>query len=124
MEGNKLETTRKRGVRLTVWFVFLVIIGLFSVLSNTMFRSSLIQVYPDIPVWAFSVFAVLSLLVAIFTLFLFFWKRCAFYGLLAISVIAFLLNLYVGAGTLNALIGFVVVAILYLLIRPKWHLFT
>ena len=72
--------------------------------------------------WIFYLAGVLALLNAGFGIFLFRWKRWAFYGLCISAIIAFVLNLILGSDFITSLFGLLGPAILYLIIRSKWSL--
>ena len=65
----------------------------------------------------------MSLVGLIFTIFLFMWKKWAFFGICGMAIIFLILNIVVmKTGIITALFGLVGVVILYLILRPKWDL--
>ena len=62
------------------------------------------------------VFTVLDL---IFTIFIFRWKKWAFWGTLTVSLLTFLLNLYIQNDLVLSLIGFSGVLLLFALLQLK-----
>jgi hypothetical protein len=68
---------------------------------------------PGAPGWIFPVLAVLCIGNVAFAVALFQWKKWAFYGFVATSIAAFGVNLSLGLGIFQSVLGFVGVAILY-----------
>ncbi|PTS97898.1 hypothetical protein DBR27_14815, partial [Flavobacterium sp. HMWF030] len=66
--------------------------------------------------YCYVVFTILDLF---FTFFLFKWKKWAFWGTLTISVLTFLLNLYVGVEIITSLFGLGGVILLFVLLQLK-----
>ena len=117
MEENK----KKRGILLTLWLILLIIFGLIPLFVNL-----LIIVFPpsllEIPFYSYFIYLFISLANLIFFIFLFKWKKWAFFAFCGSAVIAFIMNLAIGLG-IFAIFGLAGLVILYLIMRPKWDLF-
>ncbi len=118
-----VETEKKRGALLTTWLVIMLIANFFTALSYFIFNSTIASTYPNIPVWMFYLYGVLSLANLTFVIFLFMWKRWAFYALCGSAVIAFIMNIVVGLGIATSIMGLAGPVILYLIMRSRWELF-
>jgi len=79
-------------------------------------------VLPTIPSWAIYVLGVGALLNVVFVIFLFMWKKWAFFALCGMAGIAFVINLVSGMGIVPSILGLAGVVILYLILRSKWDL--
>jgi hypothetical protein len=117
---------KERGALLTVWLVLM-----FAANIITLIVYSLLSVFPigrnlllpDIELWVMYAFILLGSLNLVCVVFLFLWKKWAFFVLCVSAGIAFAINLFVGAGAF-AFLGLTGVVVLYLIVRPKWGLFT
>lgn len=124
------ESVKERGTLLTIWLVLMLIanaltaIGYLvgSMMADTI-ESLMASTMLFIPTWVYYVLGFFGLLNVVFTIFLFKWKKWAFYAFCGIAVIVAGINLFIGFGILDSLSGFLGVIILYLLMRPKWDLF-
>ena len=118
-----MVNSKARGIWLTIWLSILLVGGIFSSIANLFFGNFAFQLDPTLPIWTYVIFGLLGVCNVIFLIFLFMWKRWAFYGFLASTVIVFIINLYVGVQFILALMGFIGVLILYLSMRSRWKLF-
>lgn len=113
---------KKRGKLLTFWLVLMLITNAGAALTYLMWNSSIIATYPNVSSWIWYIYGLLGLANVVFTLFLFMWKKWAFFAFCGTTVLAFVLNLIVGLGIIAAIFGLIGPVILYLLIRSKWGL--
>ena len=113
------ETEKKRGALLTIWLVIMLIANLISAFSYLVLSSAIASAYPGI----FYIYGLLSLANLAFVIFLFMWKRWPFYAFCGVAIISFIMNLAIGLGIANSLLGLAGPTILYLVMRPKWVLF-
>ena len=123
-EENMTRITEKNhGILLTIW-LFLILIGnFFSSISYLFSISTLASFYPNISPSIFYFLGILTFANVIFVIFLFNWKKWAFFALCGVAVITLMLKIFViklGIGTL--LSGLIGILILYLLLKPKWDL--
>ena len=115
-----------RGILLTVWLSFMILLNGLSALFYISGTESLEYI---IPLWIISFLALISIANVIFTVFLFNWKKWAFFAIIGSAAMVFIINSHVKynigfeemGSPITGLIGPV---ILYLLMRPKWKLFT
>ncbi len=114
------KTEKKRGILLTGWLILMLLANSFSALSYFLGGSFFATVL-TIPLWSLYTFGLLALFNVGFTIFLFKWKKWAFFAFCGNAVIAFVINLSIGAGFVS-ISGFLGILILYLILRPKWSL--
>lgn len=124
MPSRKRRSRREEktyGVLLLLWLILMLFANLGSAATYIFLGRAMTLFYPTAPPYIFTVLALLSLVNVVITIFLFLWKKWAFYAFCGMAVIAFFLNIIMGLGPW-ALMGFLGPAILYALLRPKWHL--
>ncbi len=117
---------KERGALLTVWLILMLLAKVLTTLVYSVLAVSPVGrgiLLPGIQLWAIYVFMLFGLLNVVCVVFLFLWKRWAFYVLCASAGIAFVSNLFLGVGVF-AFVGLAGVVIFYLIIRPKWSQFT
>jgi hypothetical protein len=71
------------------------------------------RVAPAIPGWAFPVLGLLGLFNLACAIALLSWKKWGFWGLLASSIVTFILNISIGVGPGSSILGLVGIAALY-----------
>jgi hypothetical protein len=81
------------------------------------------SILPTIPIWAFYVLGILAILNITFTIFLFKWKRWAFFAICGMAGIVFIINLLIGVNIFSSIFGLSGPIILYLIMRSRWNLF-
>ncbi len=110
-----------RGSLLTFWLVLMLVGSVFS-LFGYLFASDLF-VGVGIPLWTMYLFGFLDLFGVILVIFLFKWKKWAFYVYCGVAGVVVIVDLIIGAGLLAIISGLISPLILYLIIRPKWSHF-
>jgi hypothetical protein len=98
---------------LTAVLVVNIILNAFAILGNLLGGAMTRQSFPDAPGWALPVLAIAGIFSTVCLVALFRWKKWGFYGAVATTVLAFVVNLAVGLTIAQALIGFVGIALLY-----------
>lgn len=83
---------------LTTWLVLLIGINALLAIVYVLGSSAVAASLPASRGWAIPVFILLAIANVVFAIALFQWRRWGFYGFVASSVVAFALNLAVGAG--------------------------
>jgi hypothetical protein len=118
---------KERGALLTVWLVLMLAANVLSTLLYSVLAISplgrILFLPPNIQLWVIYVFMFGGLLNVVCVIFLFLWKKWAFFVLCANAGTAFTVNVFLGVGVF-AFIGLAGVVILYLILRPKWSLFN
>lgn len=118
----EIKTEKKRGVLLTIWLIFMLIANIGIALTY-LFGSGFIAKVLRTPVWIIYTLSIFSFLNVVFTIFLFMWKKWAFFAFCGSAIIVFVMNLITGIG-FSAILGLLGPLILYLILRHKWDLFT
>lgn len=118
---NDNGKVRKRGGCLTAFLIFMIAANGLSALLYLLGGSVLGAQLPDYTPWVITALGVLGLANAISAIGVWMWKRWGFYGYLAVTVLSFALNVYIGQNIVSSLMGFIGVITLYLLMRPVWN---
>ncbi len=118
-----VETEKKRGALLTIWLILMLIFNGITALSYLLVGEFIASALSPIPIWAIYSLGVFALLNLVFTIFLFMWKRWAFFAFCGSAGIVFIINLVIEIGIVSALLGLIGPVILYLIMRSKWNLF-
>lgn len=113
---------KKRGVWLNIWLAIILIGNITSAAFYLFFSEALTAFYPEVPIGMFYIYGLLAIANLAFVAYLFLWKKWAFFGLLITAIIAFIMNISIGISFGNSLLGLLGIAILYLLLKPKWKL--
>lgn len=98
---------------LTAWLILMIIVNAATALFYLLGSAAIKQNFPSAPVWTFPVLAVVGIANVVCAVALFQWKKWGFFGFIATSIIAFVVNLTVGVNIVQASIGLVGVALLY-----------
>jgi len=114
-------TEKKRGALLTIWLILMLLANAGTALGYLLEGGFITAVLPTIPSWAIYVLGVVTLLNVVFTIFLFMWKKWAFFALCGTAGLAFVINLIIGMG-FYSVFGLLGLIILYLILSPKWNL--
>ena len=125
MENNNQtmgEIEKKRGGLLTFWIILMLLSNGIGALFY-FFGAGFISIFlPETPLWSIYFLGTLSFLNFIFTIFLFRWKKWAFFALLGNSVVAIIIHTSINTGIFS-FVGLLEPLIHYLIMRPKWKLF-
>ncbi len=114
-----LGENKKRGKLLTFWLVLMLIANALTALSYLLWNSAIIVAYPNAPSGIFYIYGILALANVAFTVFLFMWKKWAFFAFCGSASVIFILNLIIGLGILAAIWGLAGIVILYLILRSR-----
>ncbi len=85
----------------------------------------LVPAYPNVPLWVWYIFGLLGLANSVFIIFLFMWKKWAFFAVCGTAIIAFIMDLLIIQEiSLPSFVSLIPTPILlYFFMRPKWDLF-
>ncbi len=114
---NDIENSKKRNILVTILLSLFLLADFY--LLKTILDSNPNNDTIDLTEklnYSYVVFTILDLF---FTFFLFKWKKWAFWGTLTISVLTFLLNLYVGVEIITSFFGLSGVILLFALLQLK-----
>lgn len=98
---------------LTAWLVLMIIANAGTAFMYLLGSAAIKQNFPSAPGWAFPVLAVMGIANVVCAVALFQWKKWGFFGLLATSIVIFVINLMVGLNIVQAILGLTGFAILY-----------
>lgn len=130
------KTAKKRGAFLTGWLIFMLVANAWGILVNFaviyLLKSGILMntvkelamAYLQIPIWVFYVSCAGGIVNIILLIFLFMWKKWAFFVLCGLTGVYFIINLAIGTGIILSIFGLSGVVILYVAMRPKWKLFN
>jgi hypothetical protein len=119
---SDITKEKERGTLLTIWLFLMLISNAACALIYFLIVSGLITTESAMPFWVFYVFGIACSLNVIFTIFLFKWKKWAFFAFCGMAAIAFVINIAIGINIILAFCGLLGPLILYLLLKPKWEL--
>jgi len=123
-EEPKMIETKKRGFWLTAFLLLMSIANLFTGFVYFSNPQVIIEAYPSIPeglVYAMGLLAAINFILAVA---IWRWRKIGIWGFYASATLAFCINIYIGLGITNSLVGLIVVLIIYLTTRKKMHLFS
>jgi hypothetical protein len=106
------EAKQRHGC-LTAWLVLMIVANSAVALMYLLGSSALRRSLPNAPGWAFPVLIAIGVLNVVFAVALLQWKKWGFWGFCATAVAALFVNLSIGLGVGQSLIGLVGIAILY-----------
>jgi hypothetical protein len=111
--GDPMFQTKQRHGCLTARLVVIVIANVLVGLAYLAARGTIAGALPNVPRGIFLLLSAVSFVNVVFAIALFQWKRWGFYGFVATSLLALVINLAAGLGVVRSLIGLLGVAILY-----------
>lgn len=114
---NDSGNSKKRNLLLTILLSIFLIADLYTL--KTILDSNPNNDLIDLTVKVNFCYVVFTILDLIFTISLFKWKKWAFWGTLIISILTFLLNLFVGVEIITSLMGALGVMLLFALLQLK-----
>jgi small-conductance mechanosensitive channel len=98
---------------LTAWLILMIIVNALTAVVNLAAAGFIRERSPGMPAWAMPVLAVGAALNVVFAIALFLWKKWGFYGVVVMTVIAFVVNVASGINIALAVFGLVGVGVLY-----------
>ena len=104
---------------LTAFLVIMIIANATTALLYLLRGSTIRQNMADLPNWALPVLAVLGIFNIVCAVALFQWKKWAFWGFVASAAIAFAINLQIGLGVGQSVLGLVGIAVLYSVLQMR-----
>ena len=116
-------TEKKRGILLTIWLVFMFIGNFGNSMTYLFSNSTFTSLHPNTSPGVFYFVGVLKFANVIFLMFLFNWKKWAYFALCGVAAITLMVDLFVlNLGNINSLFGLTGISILHLFLKPKWDL--
>ena len=117
------KPVKQRGALITTWLTLIIVSNAFPVYIYLFFSPLITQAFPKAPEWISYIYAAISTINIVFIIFLLYWKKWAFYAFVATSIIALVINLFIGVGIVMSIVGLVGIGILYVILKTKWEFF-
>lgn len=120
-----VDTEKNRGALLTIWLMIMLGVNIIYAFFYLVSGGFIINLLPSATERvATYIFGILALFNAALTIFLFKWKKWAFFAFCGNTVLIFIINLIIGTPIIASLFGlFLGPLVLYLIMKPKWNLF-
>lgn len=122
MEKNNENTDnpKQRHGCVTAWLILMIVLNSITALSYLLVGDSVSESFPDgISTSMLIVLAILGIANVIFAVLLFQWNKMGFWGFLATSIVALGINLSIGVGIGQSLLGLLGIVILYAVLQIK-----
>ena len=110
---------RKRGGCLTAWLILMMVFNPLVTIYYLVSGSAIQNSMPAYPSWGIPVMIVLTLVNLACAIALWGWRKWGLYGLIASSLVAFLINVFT-LGFAASVSGLVGIVIMIALVRPVW----
>jgi hypothetical protein len=111
-EDDMSEGKQRHGC-LLAWLILMIIGNSLVALLYLLAGGLIKQVMPNIPDWSLPVLGLLCIVNVVCAVALLKWKKWGFYGVAGTSAAAFVINLALGQGIIQSLLGLLGIAILY-----------
>jgi len=108
-----MNELKQRHGCLSAWLVLMIFLNSLTALIYLFGSAFFNKALPSAPAWAFPVMALGAIVNVVCAVSLFRWKKWGFHGFVATSIVAFAMNLVVGASAATALFGLTGIAVLY-----------
>jgi hypothetical protein len=112
-----MADAKKRHGCLTAWLVLMIVGDSFSALMYLLGSGMIRKGLPNFPAWAMFALILFSVFNLVCAIALFQWRKWGFWGCCASSVVVLFVNLSIGIGTGQCLLGLVGVLILYAVLQ-------
>ena len=96
--GETSLKPKKRHWSISVWLTIIILANAAGAVFTVMKREQLQAILPDYPQWGTWATAALAALNVVSAIAILSWKRWGFYGVVASSLVACILNMYYGLG--------------------------
>jgi len=106
-------TGKQRHGCLTALLIWMIIANSLTALLYLFGSAALQEQLPTMPHWVFPILALLSIVNLVCTIALFSWKKWGFFGFAGSAAIIFIINVAVGLGIFQTLLGLAGVVLLY-----------
>ena len=117
---NEIEIEKSRHGCVTAWLVLMIIANSLTGLIYLLVPENISKLLPgEVPSLFFLVLGLIGISNVVFSMALFRWKLWGFYGFIVSSLAAFVINVYIGLGTGQAIFGLAGIAILYGILQIK-----
>ncbi len=107
------QTIKKRHGCFTAWLILMIVANSAMALFYLLGMRIMKEAYPNVPVWLFLILTLLGVFNLICAIALFNWKKWGFWGFCVSSVIAMIVNIFIGLGIGQSVAGPLGIAFLY-----------
>jgi hypothetical protein len=111
---------KERGALITIWLTLMFIANAVTAIVYIFFNSQISKLIPMYYPMLLYLFGVIAFVNVFLVLFMFNWKRWAFWTFVGTTSITFIINASAGIGIITSLLGFISPILLYLIIRSRW----
>lgn len=115
---------KKRGFWLTAFLILMLIANPISALTYFTAPQLIRAAYPDATTGLISLLGLLCLVNVLLAVLIFAWKKAGVYGFYAVTVLALILNVFIGAGILGMIGGLLGAAVIYATTQKRWMHFS
>jgi len=115
------QPTKKHSTFAKIW-MGLMLIGSIITVFVYLISGNQIARTAHIPSFIIPILILIGIGMMVLLIFLYKWKKWAFYGLCGIALITLLINISIGAGV-TSFFGLIGIGILYLSISSEWNLY-
>lgn len=104
----------------TSWLILMIVLNSLGALSNFFLRDEIKHnLQRNIPDNMLIILGIIGILNVIFAIMIFRWKKLGFWGFTTTSIIVLAINLYLGLGIRQSLLGLIGIVILYAILHIK-----
>ena len=114
---NKPQVQKERHGCVTAWLILMIVLN--SIVALIYLFALIKTENSTIPGSILFILTILSIANVIFSILLFRWKKIGFTGFLITAVIVFFINLYIGLGLTQSIMGLLGIGILYAILQIK-----
>ena len=122
MENEQIQAmeNKQRHGCVTAWLIIMIILNSFIAIMYLLFGHVIAQNLPhDVSTPLIMLLGLAGLGNVVFAVMLLKWKKLGFYGFVVSSLIIFIINLSIGLGILQSLLGLIGIAVLYGVLQIK-----
>ena len=118
--SESTSTIKQRHGCVTTWLILMIVLNSFTALLYIFGSDSISKNIPGgISNTMTSLLVILGLLNVVFAFMLLRWKKIGFWGFILTSLVAFAVNLSIGQGAFQSLLGLIGIVILYGILQIK-----
>lgn len=118
------QQPRKRGGWLTAFLILMLIANPFTAFTYVTNPDPILQAYPKMTIEIVYFLGLLTTLNVVLAIGMWMWKKWGIFGFYGITLVAFVINIYVGLGIMGSLTGLVGAVIIYLTTRGRMAHFS
>jgi hypothetical protein len=114
-----MENKQRHGC-VTAWLILIIVMNSLTAILYLFAGDMIAKNFPGgISTTMLILLAIIGICNVVFSIFLFQWKKWAFWGFAVTSIATFIINLSIGTGILQSVLGLVGIAVLYGVLNIK-----